>query len=48
MGQGLWRRSGGLDGVDGGLRAGVDQIASLTDTSARTWHARICGLLSRV
>ena len=30
------------------LRAVVDQIASLTDTSARAWHARLCGLLSQV
>ena len=40
-----WRRAGDDAGR---LRAVVDQIASLTDTSARTWHARICGLLSRV
>ena len=32
----------------GRTRAVVDQIASLTDTSARAWHARLCGLLSRV
>lgn len=27
------------------LRVIVDQIASLTDLSARTWHARYCGML---
>ncbi|MDU0347501.1 deoxyguanosinetriphosphate triphosphohydrolase [Actinomyces sp. MRS3W] len=32
----------------GRLRAVVDQIASLTDTSAQAWHARLCGLLSQV
>ena len=32
----------------GRLRAVVDQIASLTDTSARQWHARLCGLFSQV
>ena len=32
----------------GRTRAVVDQIASLTDTSARAWHARLCGLLSEV
>ncbi|MBW3069182.1 deoxyguanosinetriphosphate triphosphohydrolase [Actinomyces sp. 594] len=32
----------------GRLRAVVDQIASLTDTSAQAWHARLCGLLSAV
>ena len=37
-----------LDDDAGRLRAVVDQIASLTDTSARTWHARLCGLLSQV
>ena len=40
-----WRRA---DDDAGRLRAVVDQIASLTDTSARTWHARLCGLLSQV
>lgn len=30
------------------LRVVVDQIASLTDTSARTWHARLCGMFSQV
>lgn len=28
------------------LRAVIDQVASLTDTSAGQWHARLCGLLS--
>ncbi|WP_193312949.1 deoxyguanosinetriphosphate triphosphohydrolase [Georgenia subflava] len=32
----------------GRLRAVVDQIASLTDTSAQQWHARLCGMLSEV
>nr|WP_300338681.1 deoxyguanosinetriphosphate triphosphohydrolase [Actinomyces sp.] len=32
----------------GRLRAVVDQIASLTDTSARQWHARLCGMFSQV
>lgn len=32
----------------GRTRAVVDQIASLTDTSARQWHARLCGLFSQV
>ena len=40
-----WRRAGDEAGR---TRAVVDQIASLTDTSARAWHARLCGLLSRV
>ncbi|WP_315216739.1 deoxyguanosinetriphosphate triphosphohydrolase [Actinomyces dentalis] len=40
-----WRRA---EDDAGRLRAVVDQIASLTDTSARTWHARLCGLLSQV
>ncbi|MGC5616415.1 deoxyguanosinetriphosphate triphosphohydrolase [Georgenia sp. Z1491] len=30
------------------LRVVVDQIASLTDTSAQQWHARLCGMLSEV
>lgn len=30
------------------MRVVIDQIASLTDTSARAWHARLCGLLSQV
>ena len=29
----------------GQLRAVVDQVASLTDTSAYQWHARLCGML---
>ncbi|ROR74112.1 deoxyguanosinetriphosphate triphosphohydrolase [Bogoriella caseilytica] len=28
------------------LRVVVDQVASLTDTSAQQWHARLCGMLS--
>ena len=40
-----WREA---DDDAGRLRAVVDQIASLTDTSARAWHARLCGLLSEV
>ncbi|MDO5719177.1 MAG: deoxyguanosinetriphosphate triphosphohydrolase [Actinomycetaceae bacterium] len=28
------------------LRAVIDQVASLTDTSASQWHARLCGLFS--
>lgn len=28
------------------LRAVIDQVASLTDTSAARWHARLCGLFS--
>ncbi|MBV7363894.1 deoxyguanosinetriphosphate triphosphohydrolase [Actinomycetaceae bacterium TAE3-ERU4] len=31
---------------EGKVRAVVDQIASLTDTSASQWHASLCGLLS--
>ena len=30
------------------LRVVVDQIASLTDTSARACHARLCGMFSEV
>lgn len=30
----------------GRLRVVVDQVASLTDTSAHQWHARLCGMLS--
>jgi dGTPase len=29
-------------------RVVIDQIASLTDTSAQQWHARLCGMLSEV
>lgn len=38
------------DAVDdaGRLRTVIDQIASLTDTSAQQWHARLCGMLSEV
>lgn len=32
-------------GEDAKLRVVVDQIASLTDQSARLWHARFCGML---
>ena len=41
----LWREA---DDDAGRTRAVVDQIASLTDTSARAWHARICGMLSEI
>ncbi|OKL54079.1 deoxyguanosinetriphosphate triphosphohydrolase [Bowdeniella nasicola] len=30
------------------LRVVVDQLASLTDTSARQWHARLCGMFSEL
>ncbi len=40
-----WRDAGD-DGAR--LRAVVDQVASLTDTSAQQWHARLCGMLSEV
>lgn len=40
-----WRQA---QGEDGRLRAVVDQIASLTDTSANQWHAQICGMYSQV
>lgn len=40
-----WRQAAGQEER---LRVVVDQIASLTDTSARTWHARLCGLFSHV
>ena len=36
------------DDEDARLRVVVDQIASLTDTSARSWHARLCGMFSEV
>ena len=32
----------------GRLRVVVDQLASLTDTSARSWHARLCGMFSAI
>ena len=38
-----WRAASG-DGVR--LRAVIDQVASLTDVSASSWHARWCGMLS--
>ena len=38
-----WRDA--ADGA-GRKRAVVDQIASLTDTSATSWHARLCGMFS--
>lgn len=38
-----WRAS--EDGA-GRLRAVIDQVASLTDSSASKWHARLCGMLS--
>lgn len=34
------------ENADGQLRAVVDQVASLTDTSAHQWHARLRGMLS--
>ncbi|WP_172120172.1 deoxyguanosinetriphosphate triphosphohydrolase [Actinomyces faecalis] len=40
-----WRQAGDDAGR---LRAVVDQVASLTDTSARQWHARLCGMFSEV
>lgn len=40
-----WRHA--EDGA-GRLRAVVDQLASLTDTSARAWHARLCGMFSQI
>ncbi len=40
-----WRQA---EDEAGRLRAVVDQLASLTDTSARQWHARLCGMLSEV
>jgi len=40
-----WRRA---ENDDARLRVVVDQIASLTDTSARAWHARLCGMFSEV
>lgn len=33
---------------DARLRVVVDQISCLTDTSARAWHARLCGMFSAV
>ena len=40
-----WHRA---ENDDARLRVVVDQIASLTDTSARAWHARLCGMFSEV
>ncbi|MFC7405997.1 deoxyguanosinetriphosphate triphosphohydrolase [Georgenia alba] len=40
-----WREAGD-DGAR--LRVVVDQVASLTDTSAQQWHARLRGMLSEV
>ena len=40
-----WNRA---ENDDERLRVVVDQIASLTDTSARAWHARLCGMFSEV
>ena len=40
-----WRQA---EDEAGRLRAVVDQLASFTDTSARQWHARLCGMLSEV
>ncbi|MDO5700006.1 MAG: deoxyguanosinetriphosphate triphosphohydrolase [Bowdeniella nasicola] len=40
-----WRAAGN-DGER--LRVVVDQLASLTDTSAHQWHARLCGMFSRL
>lgn len=37
----LWRRA---ENDNQRQRAIVDQIASLTDTSAHQWHGRICGM----
>ena len=41
----VWHRA---ENDDARLRVVVDQIASLTDTSARAWHARLCGMFSEV
>ncbi|MDP9807038.1 dGTPase [Trueperella bonasi] len=38
----MWKQAGDDDAR---LRVVVDQIASLTDQSARLWHARYCGML---
>lgn len=39
---GAWRSAGDDRGR---LRVVIDQVASLTDLSARTWHSRYCGML---
>ncbi|USR80051.1 deoxyguanosinetriphosphate triphosphohydrolase [Arcanobacterium pinnipediorum] len=38
----LWKRA---EDENARLRVIIDQIASLTDQSARVWHARYCGML---
>ncbi|WP_279379506.1 deoxyguanosinetriphosphate triphosphohydrolase [Schaalia vaccimaxillae] len=38
-----WRAT---DSDDTRLRVVIDQVASLTDSSASAWHARLCGMLS--
>ncbi|MBJ2329046.1 deoxyguanosinetriphosphate triphosphohydrolase [Schaalia cardiffensis] len=38
-----WRQS---SNEEGRVRAVIDQVASLTDSSASKWHARLCGMLS--
>ena len=38
----LWKEAGSEDAR---LRVVVDQLASLTDQSARVWHSRYCGML---
>ncbi|NLI04298.1 MAG: deoxyguanosinetriphosphate triphosphohydrolase [Actinomycetaceae bacterium] len=38
-----WKEAGNDE--DAQMRVIVDQIASLTDQSARVWHARYCGML---
>ncbi len=40
-----WRQA---EDEAGRHRAVVDQVASLTDTSAVQWHARLCGMFSQV
>lgn len=37
----LWKEND----EDGRLRVIIDQVASLTDQSARQWHSRLCGFL---
>lgn len=37
----MWQRADD----DARLRVVVDQVASLTDQSARQWHSRLCGML---
>ncbi|MDO5727679.1 MAG: deoxyguanosinetriphosphate triphosphohydrolase [Bowdeniella nasicola] len=43
--RGDWQAAGSADAR---LRVVVDQIASLTDTSAHRWHARLCGMYSQL